>query len=200
MSEKDNAPDAFEKLIGELDIMHKALPAEDGKDDKNIQAAAEDGGDVDDEEKKEGEGDDKPMAKSLKVMVDGVEQEAIDGTELVKSLMADLTGTKDVMAKALGAAVGMIKAQGELIKSLTVKVNELGAKPAGRKTVLTVHEKPAGDLVKSTQEGVSQVEFMAKANAAFTAGKITGLDLTTIDVSLRQREPIDQSLISKVMA
>lgn len=218
---------SFDKLLAELDAqateqdtMRKALPADDGSDEAKIQAAAAEGGGnggdgatpEEDEAAaaaaKEKGGD--PMGKSLGAVTlqDGTKVEAVDGTELVKSLMADVEAlkagaaqTESQMAKALEGAVGLIKSQGEMIKSLTESVKKLSNEGRGRKAVLTVVEKTAtADLQKSEPTGMNATEFMAKSNAAFDAGKINGKELTTIDVSLRSGVPIDAALISKVVA
>lgn len=210
----------FDKLLGELDTlatqqedMTKALPAEDGKDDDKIQAAAADGGgeegaeDRDEEDEDEGE----PMGKSLGevTLPDGTKAEAVDGTELVKSLIAQIgeikTGaaaTEGKMAKALEGAVGLIKSQGEMIKSLSESVKKLSNEGRGRKAVLTIAEKPdtTETLKKSDEQGMTSQEFMAKSNAAYSGGRISGKELTVIDVSLRTGAPIEPSLIHKVLA
>ena len=197
---------AFDLLLTELTTLAKAMPAPEPEpdEDEKIRLAAEAeaaaGG-----EKKVAPA---PLAKSMQVtLADGTIVDAEDGTELVKSLIDRLDGTESVMAKALGGAVELIKAQGvalasttALVKSLQSKVAELSNAPAGRKAVLSVHEKPAGDLTKSQPEGLTHVEFMAKSHSAFDAKKISGQELTVIDVSLRQGHPIEPSLISKVLA
>lgn len=219
---------AFEKLQDELnslasdqDTMHKALPADDGKDDKSIQAAAAEGGGVDDDDDDEDkddkrddgddDDDDKPLGKSLGVVTlpNGDKAEAVDGTELVKALMGQVEalGAKQAegegaMLKALETCVGLVKGQGALIKSLQDEVVKLRGEGRGRKSALTVLEKPgAGDqLHKSDPAQMTGADFMAKSNAAFEAKKISGVELTTIDVSLRSGVPIDANLIKKVIS
>jgi hypothetical protein len=65
-----------------------------------------------------------------------------------------------------------------------------------------VHEKPAETtMAKSQQDGGLTVgEFLAKSEAAFAAKKITGLEFTTIDVSLRQHQAIEPGLMAKVLS
>lgn len=210
----------FDNLLKELDVLTagsealaKALPT-DSEDDKKIQAAAEDGdgkGDGDADDKggaADGDADDKPMAKSFKVKLeDGTEVEAEDGTVLVKALGERLDATEGMLAKALGGAVALIKSQsaviekqGDLLKSLTEKVNKLSSEGRGRKTTVVLTEKQTDtSLAKSHQDGITPQEFLLKANSAFDAKKLTGLELTTIDVSLRSGQPLDPTLISKVM-
>jgi hypothetical protein len=199
---------AFDALLGELETMTKALPADDGSD-KKIQAAAECGGEggegEDDDDDKEGG---EVMGKSMMVTIDGKQVEAQDGTELVKSLIARCDDTEDVIAKALTSVVNLVKAQDvrakaqdELIKSLQGDLKRIGGEGKGRKTLLSITESTSV-LAKAEDTGLSAVEFMAKANVAFEAKRISGADLNFIDVALRERKAnvIDQSLVAKVLA
>ncbi len=202
----------FNELLAQLQAaeeeqstLAKALPQEGGEDDEVIQAAAAEGaeGEENPEDKDEGEGE-KPMAKSM--IVDGEEVEVIDADQLVKSLEG-LKGRVDeqesVLAKGLGTLVSLVKGQGDLIKSMQAQLTKLAGQPAGRKTVLSVHERqPAGEqLTKSQQDGQLTVgDFLAKSDAALQAKKITGLERTVIDVSVREGKPVDQGLIAKVLS
>jgi len=202
----------FEDLLAELkaaeqenDTLAKALPAEDGEDDEAILSAAEDGDADDDnenpEDHEEPDGDEKPMAKSVMALIDGEEVDAVDATEILKSLDARIGANEEVMAKALASTLATIKSQGEMIKSLSTQVQKLSGKGAGRKTVLSVVEKTGADvLAKSAQEGMTANEFMAKAQAAFDAGKLTGLELTSADVALRTGQPVPEAILAKALA
>lgn len=202
----------FEQLLSSLNTeldeqtqLAKSLPAKDGEDDEAIQAAAAEGDDADDKNPEDNEPDegDKPIAKSVTAMVDGEEVEAIDATDLLKSLQDRVDEHDDVLAKALTTTLATVKAQGEMIKSLNAEMKKLAGKGAGRKTVLTVVEKPAAgeqDMTKSQQDGMTTGEFMAKANAAFAAGKLTGIELTTADVAIRQGAPIPAGIMAKALA
>lgn len=216
----------FEKLLGAIEsmqedaeVLHKSMPGEGEADDEKIAAAAEDGnpdadgdgqndvsgeatdGDADDE----GEGEEgESMGKSFSfTLEDGTVVEAQDGTELVKSLIARVEGTEEVMSKALGAAVDLIGKQGDMIKSLQEQITALGSTGRGRKAVLSVAEKPAaGDLKKSLgqeeEKGMSVNEFMAKALSAQTAGKITGLDIARAESALNKGLPVPQDIVARV--
>lgn len=187
----------------EQSTLAKALPAEGGKDDKTIQAAAADGADAknpeDDEDLSE---DGKPLAKSMNV--GGEEVELVDAGELIKSLnnlTERTTETESVLAKGMTAVIELVQGQSALIKSLQGQINKLAGTGAGRKTVLSVLDKPAvGEqpLAKSHAEPqVTARDVLAKANAAYDAKKITGVELTSIDVSLRQGVMPDQSILAK---
>lgn len=197
------------EIQSESDTLAKALPAEGGEDDdKAIQAAAAEGDtDADDENPEDGhaepDGDEKPMTKSMTAVVDGEEVEAIDATELLKSLDDRIGGVESVLAKALESTLSTVKSQGELIKSLQSQVAKLAGQGKGRKTVLTVMEKPAAGettMAKSEPQGLTPQEFMLKANAAFAAGKITGQQLTTADVAIRMGQPIPADIMAKALS
>lgn len=213
MSEVNNQPGAFEKLLGEIDTFAKSMPADGDMDgDKKIIAGAGGAGDGDgddDDENKEGK---LPMAKSMQVtLADGSVVEAEDGTALVKSLIDRMDGTESLMAKSLEATFGLVKQQGEMlknqgqmIKSLQEKIVSMSSEGRGRKTVLDVHQQivaGAGqNMTKSMGEGqMTQQEFMAKSNDAYKAGRINGVEFTAIDVSLRSGQAVDQGVIAKVL-
>ncbi len=217
----------FAELLHELqsqqeEALAKALPADDGDGDEKIADAAAEGGSQDepdgDEGKspKEGDGDGdegkKPFAKSFAVtLADGTEAEAVDAGELIKSLQDDVAAIKaeskgqvEDLTKALGQTLELVKGQASLIKSLNDRVGKLSSEGRGRKTAVSVHEKPvdanSGSLAKShASEDASPENFMAKSNAAFDAGKLTGLELSTIDVALRNGQALPPELIRKVV-
>lgn len=206
----------FAELLAQLqaeqdsqEALAKALPKAGEDGDKKIEAAAAEG-----EEGKEGEENEEGetisadgeegegMAKSL-TNEDG--EVVIDATELLKSMQADIAEHGDVLAKALPQVLvlvqgqsKMLQQQGDLIKSLQTRVAELAGQGRGRKAVITVSEKPAETLVKSEPNGLTPQEFMLKANNAFEKGAITGLQLTALDVALREGKPVDQAVVAKV--
>lgn len=221
---------SFEKLMDQLnglsseqETMRKALPAGDGEDDKNIQAAAAEGGGMD-KGGKGGDGaakpvinndddddDDEPLGKSLGevTLSDGTKMEAVDGTELVKALQEEVrvlgekhAASETQVLKALETCVSLANGQNELIKSLQGEVAKLRGDGRGRKSALTIIEKPdaGAQLTKSEPATMTGAQFMAKSNAAFEAKKITGVELTTIDVSLRTGQAVDPGLIQKVLS
>lgn len=201
----------FDELLAQLtaaqeeqSTLAKAIPEEAGKDDEEIQTAAAEGADAnpEDEEDEEGAGE-KPMTKSM--VVDGEEVEVVDAEQLIKSVQ-DLDGrlgkTEEVLAKGLESALGLIKGQGELIKSLQDQIKQLGGKGAGRKTVLAVTEKPAIEpLAKSQQEeGMTKEVFLAKSEAAWQANKISGIEYSTVDAALRNGGQLPPDLIKRIIS
>lgn len=215
----------YEKLLEELETMAKAMPGNDGADDDKIQAAAAaanpdadgdgendvTGDDLNPEGGEglggegEGDGDDEEtMGKSFALKLeDGTELEAIDGTELVKSLMARVESNEGTVMKALGTAVDLLGKQGDMIKSLQDEVKKLAGEGRGRKTVVSVSEKPvAGATMAKSQgaaDGLSANEFMAKALAAQASGRLTGLDVARAESALNKGLPVPQDVVNRVI-
>ena len=203
---------SYEMLLNDLEALQKSYAAAD-EDDKAIQAAAE--GDDEDELDEDGkpvvkkpaaepDGDEgKPFGKSFTLIgEDGTEVDAVDGTEMVKSLQDEVIAIglaaaeeKESITKSITILSDVIKSQGALIKSLQEDVAKLSNQGAGRKSIMA----PTQDMAKSMQP-VSNETFMMKANAAFNAGRISGKELTVCDVSMRHNEAIEPALINKIFA
>ena len=194
------------ELQGEVDTMAKALPPIDGDDededdqadtgvaDKKIARAAgeEPDGDESDPEGGDGDGDEpKMMGKSMqavRAIVNGEEVDAVDGTELVKSLMGQVetlgkqaSGAEARMAKALEQTLSVVKSQGTLIKALTEQVASLRNAGRGRKATVTLAEPPT--MAKSMQQAPQSTpgELMTKALSAQSAGRITSLQVARVE-------------------
>jgi hypothetical protein len=218
MSKEQKLSSSFTVLLNELDLLKKAMPNpedyEDNDDDSDEEkakaaAAAAAAAAAGDEKINAAAGSGKEIAKSMVVtLADGSQAEVLDGAEMIKALQLQVEGIQGDTGKVIGVAVELIKAQGDtlakqgaLIKSMQAQLKTLGTAPAGRKSVLNLLDKPDGTLlVKSQQDGMNGQEFMAKANATYNKGGISGVELTTIDVCLRQGVPIDDGLIAKVLA
>lgn len=203
---------AWAQMLDELETMAKAMPATDdltGKQDGQVEDK-----DPDDLEGKQGEGNggdgdiDDMLGKSFVAVIDGEERQAMDGTQLVKALMARVDASEGEMTKAMGAAVSLIKVQGQalkaqtdLIKSLQADVARIGAEPGGRKSALSVHDKAGvGDLAKSEQPTLDKGTVLAKANAAFDAKRLTGRELHELDTALRLNVAPDPVILAKALA
>jgi len=207
---------SFEKLLGELEelqSMHKSEPANEDKgggdeDDKKIAEAAElndqENHDEPADDKNENEDkdkDDEPMGKSFNFKLDsGEEIEAVDGTEFIKSLMSKIDGQEVSVKKFMGTALDLIKSQGEQISALKTEITKLGSEGRGRKTVVSIAEKPAaGTMAKSEPEGLSAEEFMAKALTAQAAGRLTALDVSIAEASFLKGLPVRADIVNKVL-
>ncbi len=206
----------FAELLAQLqaeqeqsEALAKSVPAEGGKDDDAIQAAAAEAGepDADDNNPEDDVDDVAPVAKS--VMADDG-QEYVDATDMLKSLEARIAEHDDVLSKAMAGTLDVVKSlkatiesQGSMIKSMQDKLVKLAGGGAGRKAVLSVVEKPAAGetMAKSQQEeGLTPAQVLAKANEAFDAKKITGQELVALDVALRSGALPDQAVLAKALA
>ena len=207
---------SYEALLEELETLQKSMDQGDSDDEKIAAAAAADDEDDDHDEPDgdegiDGEGDDDgdegPMAKSFSFQLEtGEVVEAVDGTELVKSLqneVALLKSERETAAsqteKVFQAVLGQLKNQGQLIKSLSAHVEKLSSEGRGRKSIAA----PSAAMAKSMGAdagGLTPDRLLAKANAAFDAGRISGKELTVIDVSLRHGAALDDGLMARVLA
>ena len=203
----------FDELLEQLnaeqeqqDIMAKALPQQDSQDDEEIQAAAEDGKDEAEETTSEeaGSDDEESMTKSI-TLENG--EEAIDATELLKSLQETQAEQGEALAKAMPQILGlmqgqreMIQQQGELIKSMQGRLEQLAGQGRGRKTVLTIAEKPVvgEDLAKSQPATIEPRQLLAKALSAQAEGKMTGLDVARIENAIQSGVPVNAELLSRL--
>ena len=172
------------------------------EDDAAIAAAAADGEAAGEDADADG---DEPLGKSLRVIgEDGEEQDAIDATDLLKSLVERVETNETDMTKALTMVADLVKSQAAEIGALRSEVSRLGSAGRGRKAVLTVAEKPgAGDLTKSDPvengEGITANDFMAKAMEACTAGKITGLEVSRCESYLNRGLDVPANIKAKVL-
>jgi hypothetical protein len=205
----------FDELLKALDAVADEQNT-DGTDtssgddtDETVAAAAADSGvaapgaaKVDDDAG--GDDDDAaPMAKSFVLRDDqGNEQEAVDATQILKSLIGRQDGTEEVLAKAIGTMTQTLKAQGDLIKSLSAKVTQLSDQGRGRKTVLNVFDKPATMAksvdAQSAPAALSGDEIMAKCLAAQKSGALTGMDVARAEVALNNGVAVPADIVSRI--
>lgn len=221
MSDNPENKSSFETLLAEIGTLQKAMPP--------VMNEPNDNDDDNDPEKKkvdpsvnDGDADNKPpmMAKSFVLKdADGNEHEAIDGTEMLKSLEFSLAMHKDESASAMTGILALVKSQSEalastqaMVKSLQERIVQMGGASSGRKTVLNVHEQinqlqksmgvPGAQAVDQNQ--MTGQQFFAKANELFNAGKLSGKELATVDTALRSGMPLakalDESLIQKIVS
>lgn len=194
----------FAGLLAELETLSKALPAVDdeGHDDD---AAAEAAADEDEAELSAAGAEDgeEPFGKSFTVTLeDGTEAEAFDGTAMLKALHDEnvaLRSQGEDMAKALTGLGGLVKGlhaalseQAEMLKSLRGEVRKLGAQGNGRRTTLSLHEKPSP--VEPKREGLSVGEVFAKAESLIGAGKLNALQAGKLTASLNSGRGIPTDL------
>ena len=102
--------------------------------------------------------------------------------------------------KIIGTTLDLIKSQGEQISALKTEITKLGSEGRGRKTVVSIAEKPTtGTMEKSEPAGLSGEEFMTKALAAQVAGRLTALDVSIAEASLLKGLPIRADIVNKVL-
>ena len=183
----------------------KSIPAP-GTTDENVAAAA---GDESGEKpnvsaepaKKEGEED---LTKSLPQNPEDQPQ-IIEVDELIKSLtdMGErLDQSEGLMAKAMEGALGLIKSQGEMIKSLSARVETLSKQGTGRKALLVATERaqPGEHLTKSLPqtEAPKPQEILAKCLEAQRAGKLTGGDVARAESQLNHGLAVDPQILARL--
>jgi hypothetical protein len=192
----ETKPSAFAALLEEINgqaTETETLAKSVAGDDAAIAAAAAEGAADGEEEDKDKDKDKdgnagkvgEPVMKALKVIgADGQESEGVDATDLLKSLL-EKTDTLEANSTAgLKAVLGVVKSQGELIKSLHEQVQLFSRQGAGRKSVIAINDKPgatsAEELRKSLEapaadekKGMPRAEFFAKALQAAEAGMIS---------------------------
>lgn len=182
----------FDALVAEIGDLHKAMK-DDGdtaKDDAKIEDAAEEDADEDKDEDKEN------VSKSFKfTLPDGTEVDALDGTELIKSLTLRLEKNEATFGGAMRQMLDIVKSQG-------AEITKLRSAGKGRKAVVTVAEKKPveADVAKSEADTMPAGEFMAKSMQAFTAGKISGHDVRLAETAINQGKPVPERIVRAVMA
>ncbi|EDZ0839923.1 hypothetical protein GJ904_17770 [Salmonella enterica] len=190
----------------------KALPKDEEADDKKIAAAEGEGkGEGDDEEEEgedKGEEFDKSCGSMKKSLVNEEGEELIDATEILEGLQKSFAEHDDVLAKAmpkvvehLAAQSKQLKEQGELIKSMQETIATLGARGTGRKSMVTVLAKssvaaqPAAATAQEPEAPTAQ-DIMVKANSLFDQKLLSGLQLTKLDVALRNGYTPDADILA----
>lgn len=212
----------YEQLLGELETMAKALPAESGEGGSAASAAAGggggEGGELTDEQKAaaaaeaaEASKGGEPMAKSFKVkMPDGTEVDALDGAEMVKALTDQVGSLETNVGQMMTSVVGLLKKQGEalantstMLKSLQEDMAKLGGQGAGRKAMVAITEKPDPTQMAKANAGgggMNPTEFMAKANEAWKAGKLSGDEISLAETYINRAEQPPVDIVRKVIA
>lgn len=203
------AKTGFEALVDELALgdLAKAIPAAAdegaGEDDAAIAAAAADGdaADGDDDDNTEA----KPFGKSFKVTLeDGTEVEALDGADLVKSLVDRVETNETTTLAALKSLADVVKPALDLVKSLRAEVAALSNSGKGRKAVIAIVEKPASavELAAAAAEpaGMTGEAFMAKAMQLSASGALTGREVAIAESHINMGEQPPVEIVRKVVA
>lgn len=203
-----NAPDLSKSQAGDAaDANIQAAGATGGDSGDGGEGAASnadaDGGDG------EGDGEEGDLAKSFEVTLEGGKKfQAIDASDLLKSLNARIEDIEKGTGEALGAVTLLIKSLVAQNAQLTEAIQKMGTTGAGRKAVVTLVGKttPAegGTLAKGAhgqggEQTMKPQEFLLKSENAFEAGAITGRELSLIETHINRAEAIPAPLIQKVV-
>jgi hypothetical protein len=201
----DAADDAKIKAAADGDADDDGEP--DGDDATDDYDHDEPDGDEDEEGPGDGDGDEPPLTKAFDVTLpDGTEAQAIDGDALIKSFTGQLQAMRTEhqqaltqIATALSRSTKLIKSLREQNQTLATQVTALGQSGRGRKSAITVHEKPmVGADPMAKAEGISPRELMAKALAAQQSGRLTGSQVAEIDAYAARGLAIPESLLAKL--
>ena len=171
-------------------------------EDAGIDAGAFGENPEDEDEGEDGdESEGKTFGKSLGANADG--DELVDATDLVKSILARQEGSEQMLTKAVASMAGTLTKQNDLIKSLQSEMRSLAGAGRGRKTMVSIAEKVGVSDMVAKSEGASTgaitgADLLVKSNAAHAAKKISGVELNTIDVCLRNGWPIDPGILQRV--
>lgn len=197
---------SYEKLLDELETLQKGYAEADAKaapvDNEDDDELDENGKPVAKQKHIEPDGDEGglPMGKSFSLVDEnGVETQAVDGTEFVKALHDRVESIDSQLGKAVTAVADMLKSQAAQIETLQKSVEAMSKQGVGRKSVLSVTEKP-DTMAKSQQtEGIDGKEFMAKAMDAMKSGRISALEVSIAESSLNRGSLVRQDIVSRVM-
>lgn len=161
------------------------------------------------EDKGEGKGEGEDLTKSLPAVTSENGEVMIDATEVLETLQKSMNSTNEALNQGFPLMIAMmermgntIAQQGEMIKSLQNNQINAGAQGAGRKSQVVVMAKSvagtaAVEHAQDTQ--MTGADLMIKSNAAYSAGKITGIQLNMIDCALRNGYAPDTEIMAKVL-
>lgn len=196
---------SFEKLLDDLEELKKSQSVgDDEKGDEKIQAAASGDGVSEDDDESEDENDTgEEMGKSMSVFdAEGNPVEAFDATDMVKSLMADITAIKaerevehEHLGKSLAMMHDLLKEQGETLKSLGEQVVRLSNEGRGRKAVVTVN---SADITKSEPAAMTNDDLLAKCLTAQSAGRLTAMDVSIAETCINRGMAVPDNIRSRL--
>jgi len=205
----------FDALLAEIGVVgsdmnkaqsDQAAAVEATDDDAAIAAAAGEnaGGEDTSEGKKKDDvtGDDTPpeLGKSFAAtLADGSTVEAVDATELLKSLITrvELGEVKSVEINT--GLLAVVKSQGEMLKSFGARLETLANSGRKRASVVTVVEKPAAAAaVEAAPDGISLDEFWGKAMAANAKGVINATDIAKIESHINNNMQPPAELLARI--
>lgn len=206
----------FDKLLAELDEL-SLVKSQTGQAElfgKSAQPSAKKGDEDDDDawdkfadedDDEDDDDDETPMGKSFSVTLPGGEEvEALDGTLIVKALRDDLLSSQGEVRTSLNQIGEVLQRTTAMLKSLAsdnatlrAEMDSLASAGRGRKSSLSVHEKPA-TVVAPAPAAPSRQEVLAKALAAQQAGKISGYEVALAEGYINRGQTLPASLLSRI--
>ncbi len=230
--------DFFGALLNDLETLQKARPVIDGKStsparqdegdkkkdpgDQRIQAAADTDGDGDDDSDWDDDGDDgdgdddddddgdEMLGKSFSVtMPNGEQQQAYDGTLILKSLHGQIVQQADTIVQLQrdlkqlheqDAGLKKVLTQyTQMIKSMQADITELASRGRGRTSRLNVHDRPSTlDTLQQDPPAISNADIMAKARIACGEGKLTGMDIARLESFMNRGCTPPDDILSRI--
>lgn len=203
-ADDDGEPDS-EDIPDDYDLPATADPASrEGRAEDGV-GAEEDGfedeedKDEEDESAEDAEGEDELFGKSYRVaLVDGGAIDAVDGRAVIRRLSAQLRKTQAALnqiAEAMRYSTTVLKSLRADNAALKQQVAALRKAGRGRRSVLSVHDKPAAGFNAAPP---SPRELMAKALAAHRAGRITSVDVARVEAYLGRGASIPEPLLTQI--
>jgi hypothetical protein len=201
----------YEKLMAKLDAvgeqpLTKSVEGEEGVAAEEVVENAE--AEAATEENVEAADVEEELGEVFEVQgKDGEIFDAVDGTQLVKSLIKtvqeqglEIKAQEKAINKVTDVMLTLTGSQETLVKSLQAELAALKKAGSGRKSVLTISEKPdATTLTKSEPAGMEQEEFMAKAMAAQKEGKVMASEISIAENALFHGLAVPERIVKKVL-
>lgn len=214
------------KLAQQQQVLAKSMGAAEGGNDDDDDDDDDDGNGGG-EGGTGGEGGGEPLTKSFTLTLeDGTTLEAVDGTEMVKSLAAKLNATEaarsadaEQMMKSFGATVDLIssltdglaaanasiaelKKENETLKasgeSFKKSLEAFGSQGRGRRSAdVVVNGRPPVAATGSKGQ-LSAPEILAKAQDALKAGRISGSEATKVQTAINMGLAPDSAILDRL--
>lgn len=183
--EKSLSPEVVEDEDAELDNLIKSL--EGGEEAADEDEGGEEAADEDDD-----------MEKSLDTDLEkSMSDEALESLDvsaflqdLVKSIngaLGSFSADQEAIGQGIAVMAKAMKAQGELIKGLQSQVEELGARPAGRRSAVTPNDvqtaqRTGGQPSAPMSDELNKSQVIELLNGAVNNGKIPFSKVTAFEM------------------
>ncbi len=200
----------FDDLLGELDVLAKAMKSDDTTAAAAADAGVQDTGGEGDGGDGVGEGDgdgDDVLGKSFKVQLeDGTTADAFDATAMLKAMGLRIDGVGSQLMKGMTAITSLVKAQGDtiksqgaLIKSLQGELSKIGGQGRGRQATVAVVGTTA-NTDGGGKAAMTKDEILTKALALSGKGLMTSLDVSRVQSHLNNGLALPADLATAISA